>query len=78
MLINNIRLYRLGIRMDGSKWYGKIATAVFYFCMFVLVIFPYLSEFYTTFLIVLTAGFQVGALIGYSGLFSQMYKEAAK
>lgn len=78
LLINNIRLYRRGWKMDGSKWYGKIATVVFYLCMFMLVVFPYLPHSYTVSMIVVTASFQIGALIGYSGLFIQMYKEAAK
>lgn len=78
MLIHNIWLYRKGIIMDGSKWYGKYATAVFYVCMFTLVIFPNMSDQYIFYLIILTAGFQLIALIGYSGWFIQMHRKAAK
>lgn len=78
LLINNIRLYRRGWKMDGSKWYGKIATVVFYICMFMLVVFPYLSHIYTIIMIVVTGSFQIVAFVGYAGLFLQMYKKAAK
>lgn len=78
LLIHNIRLYRRGLKMNGSKWYGKVATIVFYLCMFVLVLFPHLHNVYITLFIFFTAGFQLAALIGYSGLIMQMYRETAK
>lgn len=78
LLVHNIWLYKKGIIMDGSKWYGKVATAVFYLCMFLLVIVPNMTHEYTLFLLFLTALFQLIALIGYSGWFLQMHRRALK
>lgn len=78
LLVHNIWLYKKGIIMDGSKWYGKVATAVFYLCMFLLVILPNMTHGYMLLLIFLTAAFQLVALVGYSGWFLQMHRRAAK
>lgn len=78
MLVHNILLYKKGIKMDGSKWYGKIATFVFYACMFVLVLFPDMPLDLAIAFIFFTAAFQVLALIGYSSWFIQMHRQATK
>lgn len=75
MLINNIILYKKEIIMDGSKWYGKVATVIFYGCMFILVLFPALNQSRSMPLIVVTAIFQGIALIGYGNWFIKMLRE---
>lgn len=40
LLVCNILLYRKGEKMDGSLWYGKVATFTFYTCALFLVAFP--------------------------------------
>ena len=75
MLINNIILYKKEIIMDGSKWYGKVATVIFYGCMFILVLFPALNQSRSMPLIVITAIFQGIALIGYGNWFIKMLRE---
>ena len=74
LLINNLVLYRYDIKMDGSMWFGKVATAVFYISMFLLVIFPTLDQSGSMPLIIITAAFQIIALIGYAKWFVDMFK----
>lgn len=75
LLVNNLVLYRKEVMMDGSMWFGKVATAVFYVCMFILVIFPTLDRDGSMPLIVITAVFQVIALIGYGSWYLKMFKQ---
>lgn len=74
LLINNIILYRKDEFMDGSMWFGKVATVVFYVCTFLLVVFPYLGQRESMPLIIITAGFQIIALIGYANWFVKRFK----
>lgn len=75
LLINNIILYRKDEYMDGSMWFGKIATAIFYVCMFLLVVFPYLDQKESMPLIITTGIFQIIALIGYGNWFFRRFKD---
>lgn len=75
LLINNIILYRKDIMMDGSMWFGKVATAVFYVCTFVLVIFPMLDQNDSMPLIIITMIFQIIALLGYGNWFKNMFQK---
>lgn len=78
MLINNVLLLRKDIIMDGAQWFGKVATAIFYVCMFVLVIFPTLDKQDSMPLIVLTGAFQIVALFGYGNWFRKMFQKSTK
>lgn len=69
LLINNLLLMKKNIRMDGAMWFGKLATLIFYLCMFVLVVFPYISKNKTMILVTITAIFQIISLIGYGRWF---------
>ncbi|TVP92543.1 MAG: CDP-alcohol phosphatidyltransferase family protein [Alkalibacterium sp.] len=74
MFIENIRLYKKDITLDGAKWYGKIATIVFYLTMFLAVFFPRLNEPTIIFLVVFASFFQIRALYHYSRLFQNLHK----
>lgn len=74
MFIENIRLYRKNITLDGSKWYGKIATVVFYLTMFIAVFFPNLSIVTVTFLVILASAYQLLAFFYYAKLFKALHK----
>lgn len=74
MTVQNIRLYRKNMTLDGAEWYGKIATIVFYLTMFIAVFFPNLSEVTVTFLVVLASAYQLLAFFYYARLFDRMYK----
>ncbi len=75
LLVNNMILVKKGILLDGAMWFGKVATATFYLCMFLLVIFPYFDQYRSMILIKVTAGFQIISLIGYSQWFYSKYKK---
>lgn len=75
LLINNIFLMRKNIIMDGAMWFGKVATATFYICMFLLVIFPYIDKGQSLLLIRITAVFQLLSLFGYAQWFWTKFKE---
>lgn len=75
LLINSILLYRKDIMMDGSMWFGKVATAVFYISMFILVIFPTLDRSGSMPLIIVTAIFQIITLFGYGNWYRKMFQK---
>ena len=75
LLVNNIILMRKNIIMDGAMWFGKVATATFYICMFLLIIFPYIDESQSILLIRITAAFQLLSLFGYAHWFFIKFKE---
>lgn len=75
LLINNLILMRKKIIMDGAMWFGKIATATFYICMFLLIIFPYINKNQSVFLMMITAAFQLVSLFGYGHWFISEYRK---
>ena len=75
LLVNNIILYRKDIMMDGSMWFGKVATAIFYIFMFILVMFPMMEQSESMPLIIITMIFQIIALVGYGKWFKEMFQE---
>ncbi|MDZ7835363.1 MAG: CDP-alcohol phosphatidyltransferase family protein [Alkalibacterium sp.] len=74
MFFELIRLYRKDLSVDGAKWYGKIATIVFYLTMFIAVFFPNLSTVTVVFLVVLASAYQLLALFYYAKLFNYLHK----
>lgn len=75
MFIQNLRLYRKNITLDGAKWYGKIATIIFYLTMFIAVFFPNLTDATITVLVILASLFQLLAFYKYARLFYVMENE---
>lgn len=75
LLVNNLILMRKNIIMDGAMWFGKVATATFYICMFLLIIFPYIDKGQSILLIRITAVFQFLSLLGYGHWFFTKFKE---
>lgn len=56
MLFTGVYLHKKGHKLEGARWYGKVATIVFYVVMALLIFFPNLSEGATAVLVVLAAG----------------------
>lgn len=54
MLYFSIKLYQKGKIMDGSLWYGKVATFVFYGSALILVAFPMIHPVAANLLMLLT------------------------
>lgn len=62
-----------GVKMDGSKWYGKVSTFVFYSTMLTIFFFPSLPPFVHKLLIVLSSGFMLLAFVLYFLLLTNMW-----
>lgn len=56
-------LLRRGKKLDAPKWYGKLATVVFYIAMFLIVTFPWMSSGLQTTLISVSWAFLLLSLI---------------
>lgn len=65
MICGGFFLYKKNIKMNSSKWFGKVATVVFYASMVLVVLIP--PEYTTAQLIILSiaAGFMVFAFVMY-------------
>lgn len=75
MAINAIILYRQGKKLDGAKWFGKIATAVFYACMTFLVAFPTIQLSTANSLMIITGFFLGLSFLLYGREFFRMYQK---
>ena len=75
MLISSLILLKKGKKLDGAKWYGKIATAIFYVCMVYLVAFPLAVDSIVSSLILIIGFFLLLSLFLYGKIFKNMYQE---
>ena len=75
MLINSLILLKRGKKLDGAKWYGKIATAIFYVCVVFLVAFPLTTGSIASILILIIGFFLLLSLFLYGKIFKDMYQE---
>lgn len=55
MLIGGLLIVKSGIKIQSSKWFGKLATVVFYIAMFIIILVPGLPQAVTVFLAALVA-----------------------
>ena len=74
MGINGLVLLRRGRKLDGAKWFGKLSTAVFYICMFLLIAWADISYRGAMTLIGITFGFLFLSFVLYLRVFFGMYK----
>lgn len=79
MLLAGLMLIRRGIDPPPAKWYGKIATVVFYVSIITIVLLNVIFGFYNLILLLvllsITAIFMVFALIKYFILFLDLIKK---
>lgn len=73
MGINGLLLLKRGKKLDGAKWFGKWATAVFYLAMGILITFPNLSSGFVGFLMIVTGVFLTISFILYIPEFIKLY-----
>ncbi|MCD8047503.1 MAG: CDP-alcohol phosphatidyltransferase family protein [Clostridiales bacterium] len=52
MLVLGGYLAKGGVRLKGSRWFGKVATVVFYTVMILIVLFPSIPDWCTTLMLV--------------------------
>lgn len=60
----------------GSRWFGKMSTAVFYACMLALVLFPGMSPTIEWVLIGVAGGCMLLAFLGYLQMFITLHRGA--
>ena len=65
MLVLGIRLHTSGVKIMGARWYGKVATIVFYVVMVLLILFPGLPQNVVSGLVIAAAGCAVMAALLY-------------
>lgn len=75
MLIWNLVLIRQDKKLDGALWYGKVSTAVFYACMFILIAFPEIHILWANTLMLITGFFLLLSFVMYTKIFIAMYRE---
>ena len=79
MIGGGVYLVRNGITPPQSRWYGKVATIMFYLCVVSVVLYRELLEYdmkkLTVILFVLTVGMMVFALLNYTRLFFRLINE---
>lgn len=70
-------LLRQKKKIDGAKWFGKVATAVYYASMFsiILVFITDANPVWNVFFIAIASAFMIFAFIMYMPVFYRLYKE---
>ena len=82
MLIGGFYLLKRGITPPSAKWYGKVATVVFYISVAIIVFFKGFLEYeihlLTIILLSITFAVMMFALIKYAIVFKRLLKEKKK
>lgn len=75
LLVAGLAMIKKNKRLDGSKWFGKISTAVFYAVMLVLVAFPNVGESVANILMFICGAFLAMSFILYIREYFRMYND---
>ena len=78
MFIAGLAMLKKDKRLDGSKWFGRVSTAVFYAVMLVLVALPELSEATQNILMMVCGIFLTMSFVLYIREYIRMYMEAVQ
>jgi cardiolipin synthase len=78
MFIAGLAMLKKNKRLDGSKWFGRVSTAVFYAVMLVLVALPELSEVTQNILMMVCGIFLTMSFALYIREYIRMYMEAVQ
>lgn len=74
MLIGGLLIVRSGIKIQSSKWFGKLATVVFYVALFIIILVPSLPQSVTIGLVIVVAVMVLFALGMYVNEFIKIKK----
>ncbi|KKE77655.1 CDP-alcohol phosphatidyltransferase family protein [Oceanobacillus caeni] len=74
MGINGLILLKKGKKLDGSKWFGKVSTTVFYVAMGLFIAFPELNLQVAAILVITTGIFLTISFIMYALEFIHLYR----
>ena len=77
MGINGLLLLRRGKKLGGAKWFGKVATAVFYITTIVFIALPELPLEWANGLMLVTGFFLLLSFALYTPVFAKMYHDSA-
>ena len=75
MLVGGFIILRKKIAMQASKWYGKIATAVFYVVMAAIALFEGIPTEIAFVMILVALAFMLVAFVGYINDFVRIMRE---
>lgn len=75
MLAAGLKLYRRDKSLDGSKWFGKLYTVVFYVIMLLVIAFPNLKTPLVFGLLVVMAVFMLFAFFMYIPVFLRLNRK---
>ena len=78
MLTGGFIILRRKIKMQASKWYGKIATAVFYVVMAAIALFDGITTEVAFIMILVALAFMLFAFLGYINDFVRIMRENKK
>ncbi len=78
MLTGGFIILRKKIKMQASKWYGKIATAVFYVVMAAIALFDSITTEIAFVMILVALAFMMVAFAGYINDFVRIMRENKK
>lgn len=78
MLVGGLRLHRKRVTIEGAKWFGKLATVMFYVIMITIVAFPSLSDGTILVMLLLLLVFMLFSLLRYGVMFWGMLRSAKK
>ena len=73
LLVAGLVMLKKGIKLSGSKWFGKVSTAVFYAVMLVLISIPALNITITNLLMFVCGGFLLLSFLLYIKEYMDMY-----
>ncbi|NLY47957.1 MAG: CDP-alcohol phosphatidyltransferase family protein [Clostridiales bacterium] len=76
MIVAGILMLRKGKRLNGSKWFGKVSTTVFYIVMLVLIAVPNLKQEIVNVLMLVCGAFLALSFALYIREYVRMYREA--
>ncbi|NLK75428.1 MAG: CDP-alcohol phosphatidyltransferase family protein [Clostridiales bacterium] len=74
LLVAGLFMLKKGSKLNGSKWFGKISTTVFYAVMLVLIAVPTLDESIVNILMLTCGGFLLLSLLLYAREYVVMYR----
>lgn len=78
MLTGGFIILRKKIKMQASKWYGKVATAVFYVVMAAIALFDGITTEVAFIMILVALAFMMVAFVGYINDFIRIMRENKK
>ncbi|WP_308752443.1 CDP-alcohol phosphatidyltransferase family protein [uncultured Anaerotruncus sp.] len=78
MLVGGLRLHRKQVTIEGAKWFGKLATVMFYVIMITIVAFPALGDGTIFAMLLLLLVFMLFSLLRYGVMFWGMLRSAKK